>query len=219
MGFADVQPGGYATDDVLGYAVENGLLSGYGNGLFGPHDTVTRAQVATILWRVAGEPAADAEDFSDVDYSQWYGAAVEWAPETGVVSGYGQTNAFGPEDPVTREQLAVMLANHATKVESLDASSDCAALDAIEGAGEVSSWARSQMGWAVDDIGFQIWCISCTCQTDGNELGRPSGLMTSSFCKKNEDRSAKSNEIVRFSGSGGLLPSMKSHYPGARSTC
>ena len=153
MGFSDVYPGDwFATDDVLGYAVDRGLLQGYGDGsLFGPYDSVTRAQMATILWRVAGEPEADAEDFSDVDYAQWYGAAVEWARSTGVISGYGDSNAFGPEDPVTREQLAVMLSNHAEKVAGLDASSDRSALDAIAGASQVAPWARIQMGWAVDE--------------------------------------------------------------------
>lgn len=151
-GFVDVQPSDwFATDDILGYAVDNGLISGYGNGLFGPYDNVTRAQVATILWRVAGEPTTDAEDFYDVDYSQWYGSAIKWARTSGVVSGYGDTNTFGPEDSVTREQLAVMLANYATEVAGIDATSDCTALDAIAGADGVSSWARTQMGWAVDE--------------------------------------------------------------------
>lgn len=151
MGFPDVNEGDwYATDDMLGYAVDNGLLAGYDDGRFGPYDTVTRAQVATVLWRVAGEPKADAEDFHDVDYSQWYGAPIEWARSTRVVSGYGDTNTFDPEGAVTREQLAVMLANYAEKVAGLDASSDCSRLDAIAGSSGVSSWARPQMGWAVD---------------------------------------------------------------------
>ncbi len=151
-GFSDVYPSDwFAADDMLGYAVDNGLLSGYGNGLFGPYDAVTRAQVAMILWRVAGEPESDAEDFSDVDYSQWYGAPIEWARSTGVVSGYGDTSTFDPEGPVTREQLAVMLSNYAGKVAGLDTASDCSALDAIAGADQVSSWAREQMGWAVDE--------------------------------------------------------------------
>ena len=115
-GFEDVSPQDwYVTSGDLDYAVENGLLKGYDGdraGQFGPWDSVTRAQVATILWRVAGEPAADAEDFSDVDYGQWYGAPIEWARSTGVVGGYGDTNEFGPDDAVTREQMAVMLSNY-----------------------------------------------------------------------------------------------------------
>ena len=151
MGFTDVGlDAWYANDDMLGYAVKNGLLEGYDNGLFGPDDTLTRAQVAMILWRVAGEPVADAEDFVDVDYSLWYGAPIEWARFSGVVSGYGDTNRFDPDGAVTREQFAVMLSNYADEIAGLDVSSDCASLDAISGAPEVSSWAREQMGWAVD---------------------------------------------------------------------
>lgn len=151
MGFSDVSEGDwYANDDMLGYAVDNGLLKGYDNGMFGPDDTLTRAQVATILWRIAGMPAADAEDFSDVDYSLWYGEAIEWARCSGVVSGYGDTNQFDPDGDVTREQFAVMLSNYAGEVAGLDVSSDCGALGAISGAEGVSSWAREQMGWAVD---------------------------------------------------------------------
>ncbi len=150
-GFSDVNPGDwYATDDVLGYATSHGLLSGYGNGLFGPYDSVTRGQVATILWRIAGQPNVAAQDFSDVDYSQFYGTAVRWARATGVISGYGDSNTFGPNDPVTREQLCVMLSNYASKIAHRSVASDCAALDRISGSWEVSSWAREQMGWAVD---------------------------------------------------------------------
>ena len=151
-GFVDVSPSDwYATDDVLGYAVDHGLLSGYGNKRFGPYDSVTRGQMATILWRVAGEPGASAQLFSDVDYSQYYGDAIRWARSTGVISGYGDTNTFRPDDPVTREQLCVMLANYAEKVARVSTATNCVALDRIAGADQVSSWAREQMGWAVDE--------------------------------------------------------------------
>lgn len=151
-GFVDVVPGDwYAVDDILGYAVGNGLLSGYGNGMFGPYDSVTRGQVATILWRIAGEPDASAALFDDVDYSQYYGEAIKWARSKGVISGYGDTNTFCPDDPVTREQLCVMLANYAEKIAHVSTATNCVALDRIAGASQVSSWAREQMGWAVDE--------------------------------------------------------------------
>lgn len=151
-GFADVIPGDwYATDDVLGYAISEGLLSGYDNGLFGPYDGVTRGQVATILWRIAGQPSTTAPIFSDVDYSQYYGKAICWARATGVISGYGDTNTFAPESLVTRQELCVMLSNYASKIARLDTSSDCAALSRISGYWEVEGWAREQMGWAVDN--------------------------------------------------------------------
>ena len=152
-GFSDVTPGDwYATDDVLGYATSHGLLQGYGGTtLFGPYDAVTRGQIATILWRIAGEPSANAQDFSDVNYSEYYGSAIEWARSTGVISGYGDTNTFGPGNPVTRQELCVMLANYAEKIARQSTSTTGAALDRIAGSNEVASWAREQMGWAVDE--------------------------------------------------------------------
>lgn len=128
-----------------------GLMSGYADGDFGPGDPVNRAQVVTILWRVSGEPTADAPDFPDCDYSDtsFYGGAVAWARSSGVADGYAN-GAFGPSDPVTREQLAKMLCSYAELVAGFDASSDCAALDQMPDAGTVASFARAQMGWAVD---------------------------------------------------------------------
>ena len=151
-GFSDVSATDwYATDDVLGYATSHGLLQGYGGTTnFGPYDPVTRGQIATILWRIAGEPSANAQDFSDVNYGNYYGTAIEWARSTGVISGYGDTNTFGPDNSVTRQELCVMLANYAERVAGLSISTTGAALDRIAGSNQVASWAREQMGWAVD---------------------------------------------------------------------
>lgn len=153
--FVDVGEGEwYVTGGMLDYAVDMGLFSGYDDGTnrFGPYDDVTRGQVAVILHRIAGEPEADAQDFSDVNYDWYYGGAIEWARSTGVINGYDDgTNRFGPDVAVTREQLAVMLANYAENVANIDATSGCVALDRIQESNLVSSWAREQMGWAVDE--------------------------------------------------------------------
>lgn len=151
-GYPDVNPDDwYVVDGWLDYAVDNQLITGYSDtGMFGPNDVISRSQIATILWRIAGEPAASSEPFSDVDYSAWYGDPISWARSAGVIYGYGDTNRFGPDDPVTREQLVTMLARYAAQ-EGLDTASDCKALDAICGAGQVSSYARESLGWAVDN--------------------------------------------------------------------
>ena len=154
-GFTDVDPGAwYATDEVLGYAVGHGFIKGYDDGRLGPDDNVARGQVATILHRMAGEPEAESDAFEDVDYSQYYGPAIRWARATGVINGYqdpdGSYRRFGPDDPVTREQLCCMLARYAGKVGDLDVSSDCKILDSMPDATEVSSWARNDVGWAMD---------------------------------------------------------------------
>lgn len=151
-GFSDVDGAEwFANAQYLGYVVEKGLMKGYDDsGAFGPYDTITRGQVAVVLHRLAGEPRADASDFSDVDYSEYYGNAIEWARSTGVIKGYGDTNTFGPNDPVTREQLAVMLCNYAEKVAGVDVGSDGSKLAAMPDADEVDDWGVPAVSWVMD---------------------------------------------------------------------
>ena len=113
-GFVDVPADSwYVESGVFDYALDHGLMRGYGDGSnrFGPDDSIIRAMAVTVLWRMAGEPACEAADFDDADYSEdlWYKDAVRWARASEVVKGYEGTNCFGPNDPVTREQLAVMV--------------------------------------------------------------------------------------------------------------
>ena len=155
-GFSDIRSGEWYTQGGLfEYTIDHGLMSGYANtDLFGTYDTITRGQVAVILHRMAGEPVVEAERFEDVDYTEYWGPAISWARATGVINGYqdesGAYTTFGPNDPVTREQLAVMLANYASRVAGLDVASDCAAASAVSGWDDVSPWAQDAMGWIID---------------------------------------------------------------------
>ena len=154
-GFSDVSGDEwFAIDEVLGYATENGIISGYNDGRFGPYDNVTRGQVAVILHRLAGEPDAQADDFSDVNYGEYYGPAIRWARSAGVINGYqdadGVYRTFGPNDSVTREQLAAMLANYAREIEGIVTDTDGALLNAMPDASAVDDWARESVGWAMD---------------------------------------------------------------------
>ena len=89
-------------------ATKRGLMNGTGGGTFSPDGDLTRAMLVTVLWRLAGEPAAeDPAEFTDVPDGQWYSDAVAWASGFNVVEGYGG-GVFGPADPVTREQMAVI---------------------------------------------------------------------------------------------------------------
>lgn len=170
-GFNDVDPGEwYVTGGFLDYVVDNGLLVGYDGETFGPHDEIRRGQIAVILHRMAGEPDADSAEFDDVDYEQYYGPAIRWARATKVVNGDAGTNNFGPDRNVTRQEFAQMLANYAENIGGLDASSDGARLDGINGAGDVSGWARSAMGWAVDN-----GLISGVVHADGTSWVEPQG--------------------------------------------
>ncbi|MDN0070295.1 MBG domain-containing protein [Collinsella ihumii] len=149
-GFPDVDPTDwYATEEVLGYVLEHGLMHGYDDGTFGPYVSITRGQVACVLWNMAGSPNANSESFSDVDYSQYYGGAIRWARAHAVINGYGN-NTFDPEKPVTREELCAMLANYAKEIGGVTVASSGQALDAINGASEVANWARTSVAWAVD---------------------------------------------------------------------
>lgn len=93
------------------YVCVRGLMNGYANGTFGPQDSLSRAQFAQILYNREGRPTpgqGKEGPFQDVKPGRWYAQAVHWAGAEGIVTGYGQ-GMFGPNDPITREQLAVML--------------------------------------------------------------------------------------------------------------
>ena len=95
--------------DAVRYAHVNGLMEGTSDTTFTPNGTTTRAMVVTILWRQAGEPVVNyAMDFADVAEGTWYAEAVRWAASEGIADGYGD-GGFGTNDPITREQFAVML--------------------------------------------------------------------------------------------------------------
>ena len=109
----------------MDYTISRGLMSGYtdANGkvtAFAPYDGMTRSMVATVIFRMAtGETAATTNNnvktkFSDVPASQWYSAAVAWCADNNIVTGYSGTNNFGPNDPVSREQLATMIYRYCT---------------------------------------------------------------------------------------------------------
>ncbi len=95
------------------YVLQNGLMGGYGNGVFGPNENLSRAQLAQILYNYAGRPVVtNTNPFTDVANGAWYSNAIIWAASQGVVGGYGN-GLFGPNDNITREQLAVMLWRYA----------------------------------------------------------------------------------------------------------
>lgn len=112
--FSDTQAGAWYEDAVL-WASQEGVVSGYGNGLFGTNDPVSREQIATILWRYAGSPNASAgQDFADeTAISAYASAAVDWARANGIVNGM-EGNRFAPQLSATRAQVATILRNYLT---------------------------------------------------------------------------------------------------------
>ena len=123
-------------------------MNGVGNGRFDPAGTTTRAMVVTMLWRLEGEPnATRSAGFLDIPADTWYTDSVAWAAENGIVTGYN-ASAFGPNDPVTREQLAVILYRYA-QYKGQNTGKGVAALNGFDDASQVSAWAVDAMGWAV----------------------------------------------------------------------
>ena len=142
--FTDVAKGIWYYDAVQ-FVYENKLMAGTGNTTFSPDTAVSRGMIVTILHRLAGSPAVGTSDFTDVPANQYYSNAVAWAAANGVVSGYGD-GRFGPNDPITREQMALILQGYA-RLEGKDVSARTD-LSVYTDAGAVSNYALEAMRWA-----------------------------------------------------------------------
>lgn len=145
--FSDVTPDAWYTDAVQ-YAYDNGLMTGTSTTTFEPNTTTTRGMIVSMLHRLEGSPAVGIADFSDVAGGDWYADPVAWAASEGIVGGYGD-GTFGPNDPITREQMASILYRYAD-YKGLDVSAR-ASLDAYSDADSVSPWASDVMSWAVSE--------------------------------------------------------------------
>ena len=142
--FTDVSSGEWYYDAVA-YVYEKGLMDGTSAVTFDPGAVLTRAMTAQVLWNLAGSPAAPGgAGFTDVAADAWYAGAVNWAAAQGIVAGY-DTGAFGPEDAVTREQLAAMLYRYAGTPEPTGS------LDGFNDKDAVSDYAADALCWAVDE--------------------------------------------------------------------
>ena len=139
-GFSDVAADAWYTGAVE-YVRDSGLMSGTSATTFAPEGTMTRAMLATTLYRAAGSPAVSGSDsFTDTADGAWYADAVLWASQQGVISGYGN-NLFGTNDPVTREQIATILWRYAGSP-SAGAGQDFA------DESEIASYAVAAVDWA-----------------------------------------------------------------------
>ena len=142
--FRDVPQDSWAAGPIA-YATSRELFKGMGNGRFGPDAAMTRAMMASVLYRFYGEPAPSTSvRYSDVETDRYYADAVAWLSEQGIVS--GANGKYLPEESVTREQLMAMLyraaGSPAIKQGGLDRFADGQA---------VSAWARDAAAWAVDN--------------------------------------------------------------------
>ena len=139
----------------LDYCIYRGYVAGTSASTVSPTGVCTRAQLVSILYRMQGEPttvkgyelAKLRAPFDDVPRGQWYTDAIWWAKLTGVVAGTSATT-FDPEGEITREQLAVILYNY-TQQFAPGSIPAAGSLAGFPDAGSVSSWARTEMAWAV----------------------------------------------------------------------
>ena len=149
MRFDDVSKGDWFYKDVE-YVYNEGIMDGVSKREFAPNETLTRAMIVKILYRIEGEPAGyRSSDFNDVESGRWYTGAVAWAAEKEIVKGYGN-GKFGPNDPVTREQLAAILYRY-TQYKGWSTAAASGNLDGFKDAASVSSYAVDAMNWAVDE--------------------------------------------------------------------
>lgn len=145
LSFADVSETDWFCEDVR-WAVENGIFQGVGNGLFAPEQALTRGQLVTVLYRMAGSPEPKAEaNFRDVAADSYYAKAVAWANENGIVLGMGD-GTFDPDSAVTREQMVTIFFRYA---KFCGVKTEAGTLNAFRDAASVSDYAREAMGWAV----------------------------------------------------------------------
>ncbi|MCL1805955.1 MAG: S-layer homology domain-containing protein, partial [Clostridiales bacterium] len=147
--FADVKQGDWFCDAVA-FAQTYGLMVGTADHAFSPNANLTRGMIVTMLWRMEEAPSVEFDAFTDVPADQWYAGAVAWAAANGLVAGYGG-GLFGPDNDITREQLAAILMNYASyKGLAIAEGSYITAAYAktYADAGAVSSWAQGAMKWA-----------------------------------------------------------------------
>ena len=141
--FLDVAEGAWYYDAVA-YCYENGIMDGTSSVSFAPGMLLNRAMAAQVLYNLADGTASTAAGFPDVVASAWYDDAVNWAAANGYVTGY-DNGSFGPEDSLTREQLAVILYRYAGSPEPTGS------LDGFTDAASTSDYAVDALRWAVGE--------------------------------------------------------------------
>lgn len=155
--FSDVSPSAWY-NEAVNFAQASGLMKGVGDNKFDPEGSVTRAMVATVLYRLAGEPSVSGQSnpFRDVpnDAGCWFRSSAIWANQVGVTKGDGSADVFSPNKPITREQMASMIVRFLLSQADLDDASakmlsnltpEMALMllkDEFKDASSISSWAR-----------------------------------------------------------------------------
>ena len=191
--FTDVSEKDWFYGDVM-FVYENGLMLGTSKTLFSPHGTATRGMMATILWRMEGSPAPKGKNsFADVEAGKWYADAITWTAENGIFAGYGK-DKFGPDDPITREQLAAIFYRYADyKGYDLTVKGN---LDKFKDADKITDYAKTAMQWAVG---------SGLVKGKSGNLLDPQGTATRAEIAAMLHRFIEKYELVQGKAPGGLM--------------
>ncbi|MBR6807304.1 MAG: phosphodiester glycosidase family protein [Clostridia bacterium] len=150
--FSDVPRDHWGYSSAL-HAYEKGYITGITADTFAPNVTVTRAMMATLVYRMAGSPEISQDSyhgFSDVESGAWYEAGVIWCRENGIVSGISETE-FAPNAPVTREQAACFLMRYASLVGEVNLKGETDLADSFNDAESVSGFAEEAVTWACEN--------------------------------------------------------------------
>lgn len=145
--FTDVPKSEWYYDLVM-KAFEKGWFSGTSYTTFSPNVGMTRGMLASVLWRIEGEQAANVNIFTDVAPNKYYTSAVNWSVQHGIVSGYGN-GLFGPDDSITREQMAAILYRYA-KYKGYDTTQGGMAIREFADYGNISEYALPMLAWTVN---------------------------------------------------------------------
>ena len=191
--FTDVSEKDWFYGDVM-FVYENGLMLGTSKTLFSPHGTATRGMMATILWRMEGSPVPKGKNsFTDVEAEKWYADAITWTAENGIFAGYGK-DKFGPDDPITREQLAAIFYRYADyKGYDLTVKGN---LDKFKDADKITDYAKTAMQWAVG---------SGLVKGKSGNLLDPQGTATRAEIAAMLHRFIEKYELVQGKAPGGLM--------------
>ena len=191
--FADVSEKDWFYGDVM-FVYENGLMLGTSKTTFSPYGTATRGMMATILWRMEGSPAPKGKNsFTDVEAGKWYADAITWTAENGIFAGYGK-DKFGPDDPITREQLAAIFYRYADyKGYDLTVKGN---LDTFKDADKITDYAKTAMQWAVG---------SGLVKGKSGNLLDPQGTATRAEIAAMLHRFIEKYELVQGKAPGGLM--------------
>lgn len=189
--FSDVSDRDWFCSDVR-YAKEKGLMSGTAETVFSPYETMTRAMVVTVLWRLDGQPKGSNVTFTDVKSDAYYFDAVSWAAENKIVSGYNE-KTFASDDNVTREQLATIFYRFAEhKGYDISKKADLISYTDFK---TISNYAVNAFEWAVAN-GIITGTSESTISPQGNALRCQVAAILKRFCTVYINADNEKHEIV-----------------------